>query len=129
LPKYLIIHLKRFKNSITTTEKNTLKVDFPLENLDLTDFVLNRKPIKTSFMDLEPHPTPSVLLLRFNPSPFMTFTALSTIMAKWVTAITTTSPCTRKKDGTYLTISKSALSLLNTLWPTRLTFCFINGNL
>jgi ubiquitin carboxyl-terminal hydrolase 4/11 len=54
IPKYLILHLKRFKNSIATAEKNTLKVDFPLENLDLTNYVLNRKPMKTSLgMEVE----------------------------------------------------------------------------
>ena len=41
-PKLLIFHLKRFKNqSFTHNSKVTTKIDFPIEDLDLSNFVLN----------------------------------------------------------------------------------------
>eukprot|EP01017_Pseudomicrothorax_dubius_P009539 TRINITY_DN13259_c0_g1_i1.p1 TRINITY_DN13259_c0_g1~~TRINITY_DN13259_c0_g1_i1.p1 ORF type:complete len:299 (-),score=49.84 TRINITY_DN13259_c0_g1_i1:49-945(-) len=50
LPEILIIHLKRFRTitSVSTGETGRVKisdvVDFPIEGLDLTDFVLSRRP-------------------------------------------------------------------------------------
>jgi ubiquitin carboxyl-terminal hydrolase 4/11 len=53
VPEYLIIHLKRFKNSNNYAEKNLTKVNFPLENLDLSDYVLNKTAPKTHFNEIE----------------------------------------------------------------------------
>ncbi|MFO0131881.1 MAG: hypothetical protein ACK52J_05345 [bacterium] len=36
-----MFQLKRFKAHDNSTEKNNIKVTFPLENLNLTNFVLN----------------------------------------------------------------------------------------
>lgn len=41
LPKILIIHLKRFSRSKYSYSKNTSLVDFPLENLDLSNFMID----------------------------------------------------------------------------------------
>lgn len=40
VPNYLIIHLKRFTNS---GDKINTHIDFPIENLDLTKYISNRK--------------------------------------------------------------------------------------
>lgn len=40
LPKYLVIHVKRFHKNDYFIEKNPTIVNFPLKNLDLTEFVL-----------------------------------------------------------------------------------------
>jgi ubiquitin C-terminal hydrolase len=48
LPQILMIQLKRFKNRYFHTEKISTLVDFPLENLDMSDFVLSssdKKPM------------------------------------------------------------------------------------
>lgn len=42
-PKILILCLKRFKRKQYFQEKYSLFVDFPVEGLDLTDYVLNNK--------------------------------------------------------------------------------------
>ncbi len=39
-PKILILHLKRFKNNRNIKTKINFKINYPLENLDLTDYVL-----------------------------------------------------------------------------------------
>lgn len=39
-PRILIIHLKRFKNNRNIKTKINLKIQYPLENLDLTDYIL-----------------------------------------------------------------------------------------
>ena len=53
VPEILIIHLKRFTNEIVynnycRTEKNSTKIDFPLDNLDLSDYISphNKKEAK-----------------------------------------------------------------------------------
>ena len=43
VPKYFIIHLKRFKGQGPNAEKNTIKVNFPLVNFDMSINVLNKK--------------------------------------------------------------------------------------
>jgi hypothetical protein len=48
VPSYLVIHLKRFKSSSHHAEKNTVRVNFPLKDLNLTDYVLNSTPPLTS---------------------------------------------------------------------------------
>jgi ubiquitin carboxyl-terminal hydrolase 4/11 len=42
IPEILIIHLKRFTNHKTFREKITAVVDFPIEKLDLTPFLLQK---------------------------------------------------------------------------------------
>jgi U4/U6.U5 tri-snRNP-associated protein 2 len=39
LPKYLILHMKRFTKNEFFIEKNSTIVNFPIKNLDLSDFV------------------------------------------------------------------------------------------
>ena len=39
LPKYLIIHLKRFTKNDYFIEKNPTIVNFPIRNLDLSEYV------------------------------------------------------------------------------------------
>ena len=39
LPKYLIIHIKRFHKNEYFIEKNPTIVNFPIKNLDLTDYI------------------------------------------------------------------------------------------
>ena len=39
LPKYLIIHVKRFYKNEFFLEKNPTIVNFPIKNLDLTDLI------------------------------------------------------------------------------------------
>ena len=39
LPKYLIIHVKRFYKNEFFLEKNPTIVNFPIKNLDLTDMI------------------------------------------------------------------------------------------
>lgn len=39
LPKYLIIHIKRFHKNDYFLEKNPTIVNFPIKNLDLSDYV------------------------------------------------------------------------------------------
>ena len=53
VPNYLIIHLKRFKNSTFQAEKNVLKINFPLKNLDLSNYVQNKSKPKTNFVEIE----------------------------------------------------------------------------
>jgi len=53
VPTYLVIHLKRFKNSTYQPEKNVLKVNFPVEGLNLTNYVLNKSKPKTNSMEIE----------------------------------------------------------------------------
>lgn len=43
-PNYLIIHLKRFKNDESNViTKNTQFIDFPINNLDITKYICNKK--------------------------------------------------------------------------------------
>mgnify|MGYP000125428299 CR=1 FL=1 len=59
LPKYLIIHMKKLKGGFDwrNLDKGALMVDFPVDNLDMTDIVIDKKPIecynidKKEFMD------------------------------------------------------------------------------
>lgn len=52
VPEILVIHLKRFSNELIgtycRTEKNSTKIDFPINDLDLTDFIspYNKKEAK-----------------------------------------------------------------------------------
>jgi len=39
LPRYLIIHVKRFYKNEFFLEKNPTIVNFPIKNLDLTDLI------------------------------------------------------------------------------------------
>lgn len=39
LPKYLVIHIKRFSKNEFFLEKNPTIVNFPIKNLDLTELV------------------------------------------------------------------------------------------
>lgn len=41
-PKYLILHLMRFKSKHLFSEKNSTFVDFPVEGLDISDIVLSQ---------------------------------------------------------------------------------------
>jgi U4/U6.U5 tri-snRNP-associated protein 2 len=41
LPKYLILHVKRFTKNNFFVEKNPTLVNFPLKNLDLKDCILS----------------------------------------------------------------------------------------
>ena len=41
VPKILILHLKRFKGQNVNIEKCCQKVIFPLNDLDISDYVLN----------------------------------------------------------------------------------------
>ena len=41
-PSILIFHLKRFRVHHNHAEKSNMKINFPLEGLDLTDHVLNQ---------------------------------------------------------------------------------------
>ncbi len=56
LPRILIIQLKRFKNENTGffffDNKNDVKIDFPIYNLDLTDFIVSNKEKKKYVYDL-----------------------------------------------------------------------------
>lgn len=42
-PNYLIIHLKRFKQTPNGIVKNSVHIDFPLKDLDITRFISNEK--------------------------------------------------------------------------------------
>jgi ubiquitin C-terminal hydrolase len=42
VPEVLIIQLKRFKGLNFSNEKNFVKVNFPTENFDVTDYVLSK---------------------------------------------------------------------------------------
>lgn len=46
LPKYLILHLMRFKSKHFFSEKNSAFVEFPLEGLDLSEVVLSKEKPK-----------------------------------------------------------------------------------
>ena len=41
LPQYLILHIKRFSKNEFFTEKNPTIVNFPIKNLDLSEFIWN----------------------------------------------------------------------------------------
>ena len=43
LPNYLVLHLTRFKKNEFTVEKNPTIVSFPIKNLDLSQYVIQRK--------------------------------------------------------------------------------------
>lgn len=47
MPKYLIIHIKRFYKNEYFIEKNPTIVNFPIRNLDLTEFVWNEETKKS----------------------------------------------------------------------------------
>lgn len=54
VPEVLIIQLKRFKGINFSNEKNFVKVNFPVDNLNLTDYVLNKsKQIDDDCMQIE----------------------------------------------------------------------------
>lgn len=44
VPQVLIIHLKRFRIHSYTREKINVAIDFPKENLDISEFVIGEKP-------------------------------------------------------------------------------------
>jgi len=49
LPNILVIHLKRFNFSKYSREKLTVKVEFPIDNLQLSEFVLNDVEKNTTY--------------------------------------------------------------------------------
>lgn len=51
LPRYLIIYYKRFTKNTFFMEKNTHIVDFPIDNLNLTNFLVNPMGQKSSSED------------------------------------------------------------------------------
>ena len=48
LPNILVIDIKRFNTSTTTMKKNQIMIDFPLENLDLSKYIIGYD--KTSYI-------------------------------------------------------------------------------
>ena len=50
VPNYLIIHLKRFQQTTSGTVKNTALVDFPLTDLDITQFISAEKEDKNNYV-------------------------------------------------------------------------------
>lgn len=48
LPKYLIIHIKRFVKNDYFIEKNPTIVNFPIKNLDLSEFVWDKNDKSTN---------------------------------------------------------------------------------
>ena len=52
LPRYLIIHVKRFYKNEFFLEKNPTIVNFPIKNLDLTEFLHSEEETKACKYDL-----------------------------------------------------------------------------
>jgi ubiquitin C-terminal hydrolase len=50
VPNYLIIHLKRFKQTLNGIEKNNNLVEFPLKDLDITQFISGNKDDKNNYI-------------------------------------------------------------------------------
>ena len=46
-PPILIFHLKRFRIQHNHAEKSNMKINFPIEGLDLTNYVINHELPKT----------------------------------------------------------------------------------
>jgi hypothetical protein len=47
VPEILIIQLKRFKELHNNSEKSMMKINFPIEGLNMTNYVLNKDATKT----------------------------------------------------------------------------------
>lgn len=45
VPEVLIIQLKRFKDFNCYNDKNLIEVSFPIEDLDMTDYVVDKATI------------------------------------------------------------------------------------
>ena len=43
-PIYLIIHFKRFKKNGIDLSKNSCFIDFPIHNLDLSEYISEKEP-------------------------------------------------------------------------------------
>jgi hypothetical protein len=65
LPEVFILQLKRFSGQYNHAEKNSVKINFPIEGLDLTEYVLNKESVVSHSNGMQIEDSPNENLVKF----------------------------------------------------------------